>query len=51
MTRVKHMSRGGWIVVGILIAMMLVPSGIAAVRALGWPDRDPLSMRNQGRPS
>ena len=36
MTRVKHMSRGGWIVVGILIAMMLVPSGIAAVRALGY---------------
>lgn len=32
MSRVKNMSRGGWIVVGILVAMLLVPSGVAAAR-------------------
>ena len=28
------MSRGGWIEVGILIAMMLMPSGVAVAKAL-----------------
>jgi hypothetical protein len=36
MPRIKSMSRGGWIVVGFLIAMMLAPSGIAAATALGY---------------
>jgi hypothetical protein len=34
MTRIKNMSRGGWIVIGILIAMMLVPSGVAVAKVL-----------------
>jgi hypothetical protein len=28
MSRIKNMSRGGWIGIGILIAVMLVPSGV-----------------------
>ncbi len=32
----KNMSPGGWIVVGILIAMMLVPSGVAVAKALRY---------------
>lgn len=36
MSRVKNMSRGGWIVIGILIAMMLVPTGIATATALKY---------------
>jgi hypothetical protein len=34
--RIKNMSRGGWIVVGILIAVMLVPSGVAVAKALKY---------------
>ncbi|MGD0395029.1 MAG: hypothetical protein ABSC41_20600 [Acidimicrobiales bacterium] len=36
MSRIKNMSRGGWIVVGVLIAMMLVPTGIATAAALKY---------------
>ena len=36
MSRIKNMSRGGWIVIGILIAMMLVPSGVAVAKALKY---------------
>ncbi|HVC71567.1 MAG TPA: hypothetical protein VNC61_15035 [Acidimicrobiales bacterium] len=34
MSKIKKMSRGGWIVIGILIAMMMVPSGVAVAKAL-----------------
>ena len=30
MSRLKNMSRGGYIVVGIIMALILVPTGIAA---------------------
>jgi hypothetical protein len=36
MSKIKNMSRGGWIVIGILIAMMLVPSGVAVAKALKY---------------
>ena len=36
MSRIKNMSRGGWIVIGILVAMMLVPSGVAVAKALKY---------------
>jgi hypothetical protein len=36
MHRIKNMSRGGWIVVGIVVAMMLVPSGVAVAAALKY---------------
>jgi hypothetical protein len=29
MSRIKNMSRGGWIVIGIMVAILLVPSGVA----------------------
>jgi hypothetical protein len=36
MHRIKDMSRGGWIVIGIVVALLLVPSGVAAAKALGF---------------
>jgi hypothetical protein len=36
MHRVKNMSRGGWIVIGIVVALLLVPSGVAAAKALAF---------------
>jgi hypothetical protein len=36
MHRIKNMSRGGWIVVGIVVAMMLVPSSVAVAAALKY---------------
>jgi hypothetical protein len=36
MHRIKDMSRGGWIVIGILIALLLVPSGVAVAAALKY---------------
>ena len=32
MRRIQDMSRGGWIVIGVVIALLLVPSGMAAAR-------------------
>jgi hypothetical protein len=29
MSRWKEMSRGGWIVIGIAVALLLVPTGVA----------------------
>ncbi len=34
--RVQDMSRGGWIVIGIIVALLLVPSGVAVARALRY---------------
>jgi hypothetical protein len=34
MSRIKNMSRGGYILVGFLVAMLLVPSGVAVAKAL-----------------
>jgi hypothetical protein len=36
MHRIKDMSRGGWIVIGVVIALLLVPSGFAAAAALKY---------------
>jgi hypothetical protein len=36
MLRIKNMSRGGWIVVGIVVAVLLVPSGVAVAKALAY---------------
>jgi hypothetical protein len=36
MRRIKDMSRGGWIVIGIVVALLIVPSGVAAAKALGF---------------
>jgi hypothetical protein len=34
MFRVKRMSRGGWIVTGIVVGLLIVPSGVAVAKAL-----------------
>jgi hypothetical protein len=36
MYRVREMSRGGWIVVGILVAVVLVPTGVATAAMLKY---------------
>ena len=36
MSRIKNMSRGGYIVVGFLVALLLVPSGVAVAKALKY---------------
>jgi hypothetical protein len=36
MSRIKNMSRGGWIVAGILVATLLVPSGVAVAVVLKY---------------
>jgi hypothetical protein len=36
MSRIKNMSRGGWLVIGMVIAVLLVPTGMAAAAALKY---------------
>jgi hypothetical protein len=36
MSKIKNLSRGGWIVVGFLAALLLIPSGVAVAAALRY---------------
>jgi hypothetical protein len=36
MSRIKNMSRGGWIVIGIVVGLLIVPSGVAVAKALAY---------------